>query len=406
MFYDFPVGLSLDEVRRVITDHNARLGSNFFIERDCGDHVIFNYLVSTPGSFPQPGEDPAIPARDAAIIRECRGLIFAKTGELLARRWAKFFNVNEKSFTQAHLIDWSHPHHVLEKLDGSMITPFVSHGQLRWGTKMGATDVAGPVEEFVALDPRYREFAEEVMLCGLTPIFEWCSRKQKIVVDYPEDALILTGLRDNETGTLLRYRDMVTWAGQRLIPVVRALPGSIESIETFMAEAKDLVGAEGYIIRFDNGHQLKVKGSWYCTIHGTKETLDSEKSVWALVLNDQMDDAMALMDAADRASCERFVAAMNAAIQERADGFMQMIHAARAAGVDKKTFATSWVNRCSDPTHKAILFSMFDGHDPFEVVKGYMQKHTATINRVNIARPLVNGLSWHDYRGRNAGLDN
>jgi RNA ligase len=406
MFYDFPVGLTLDEVRRVVADHNARLGEKFFIERDAGDHVIFNYVVSTPASFPQPGEDAAIPARDAAIIRECRGLIFAKSGELLARRWAKFFNVNEKSFTQAHLIDWDRPHDILEKLDGSMITPFYAGGTLRWGTKMGITDVAAPVEAFVEENFRYVSFAWDVMACGLTPIFEWCSRKQKIVVDYPQDALILTGLRENHDGTLIDRTRMISWAERFGIPVVRALPGSVGNIETFMAEARDLVGEEGYIIRFDNGHQLKVKGAWYCAIHSTKDKLQFEKDVWALVLNDQMDDAMALMDAADRDRCERFVTAMNEQIGLTADGLTLTVDlGAMMCMGDKKRFATEFVKDWPNKAEVPLLFAIWDGHDPREVVRNYLKKHTSTITRVNIARSMVNGLTWDDYRDRNLVLD-
>ena len=44
------------------------------------------------------------------------------------------------------------------------------------------------------------------------------------------------------------------------LEVVKALSGSVESIQHFMKEAHDLEGAEGYVIRFDDGHMVKLKG--------------------------------------------------------------------------------------------------------------------------------------------------
>ena len=52
----------------------------------------------------------------------------------------KFFNVNEREETLIQHIDFSQPHLILEKLDGSMITPFEVDSRIRWGTKMGLTD--------------------------------------------------------------------------------------------------------------------------------------------------------------------------------------------------------------------------------------------------------------------------
>lgn len=408
MFYEFPVGLKLDEVRRVVREHNARLEMNCFIEKDCGDHVIFNYIVSipgTPGSFPEPGGEHGIPARDCAILRECRGLIFHKDGWLIARRWAKFFNVNEKPWTQAHLIDWSVPHVILEKLDGSMITPLITGGVIRWGTKMGVTDVALPVEEFVNHNPRYQRFAREMIGLGVTPIFEWCSRQQKIVVDYPEDTLVLTGLRDNESGLLFDRTRMLSWADHHGIPVVRMYEGSAEGIDALLAETKGMVGSEGWIIRFDNGHQLKTKCDWYCAIHNTKEVLNFEKDVWTLILEDRMDDALALMDEADRERCERFVVAFNRAIERTAaDLATEVAEARENTWDDKREFATAYlkdfVEDGGDRTWIPLMFAIWDGKDPIAVVRGHLAKNCSTINKVNAVRGFVGGLTWENYRDR------
>lgn len=55
--------------------------------------------------------------------RECRGIIFHKeTGNLVARRLHKFFNINEMDETKAERIDLSKPHILLTKADGLNLT--------------------------------------------------------------------------------------------------------------------------------------------------------------------------------------------------------------------------------------------------------------------------------------------
>jgi RNA ligase len=65
-----------------------------------------------------------------AIRRECRGLVFDKNGWILARRFHKFFNLNEREETLARNVDFSKPHSVLAKIDGSMISPVIINGEI------------------------------------------------------------------------------------------------------------------------------------------------------------------------------------------------------------------------------------------------------------------------------------
>ena len=196
MRYQFPTITHLDQVRPAIA------GCDEFIiaERDWG--YVVNYMVAMSDTF------PFVFTEEDAIRRECRGLLFYKDGSIMARRLHKFFNVNERDETQFHAVKWSQPHVILEKLDGSMITPVIMpDGGIRWGTKMGITEVSMQAEEFVARHPQYEQFARMVMVnLGFTPIFEWTSRKQRIVIDYEEDNLVLIAVRDNVTGEYLPYK--------------------------------------------------------------------------------------------------------------------------------------------------------------------------------------------------------
>ncbi len=411
MRYAFPHDITLDEVRGVIARHNERTDSRAFIEADRGDHAIFNYLVAFEHSFPSPTTGDVALDREYAILRECRGLTFeTATGRIIARKFNKFFNLNEKPETQAAVIDWSMPHEVLEKLDGSMITPFyvgdlehIDPDNVRWATKMGLTDVAKPVDEWVSRNPHYARWAALSMYSGFTPIFEWCSRKQRIVVDYPEDRLVLTAIRNNKTGEYLPRNAMIA-AERSGIEIVRALPGTIENLETFMAEARDLEGAEGYVIRFADGHMLKVKGAWYVQIHRTKELLTLEKDVLQLIFEDRLDDAKAFMDDADRSRVEAYNEAINRAIGATAGRLQTIAEAGRlSTGGDKKLFATEFMKSLTLADQEStILFQLFDGKDADETVRRLLAKHVSSGPRVDSVRHFLGGLRWDEFKDPNA----
>jgi RNA ligase len=407
--YAFPHNLTLDEVRLVIQRHNARTATQAFIEANRGDHVVFNYIVSFEQSFPPPDTQDEALNREYAILRECRGLIMCPTtGTVLARRYHKFFNVGERAETLPQHIDFSQPHVILEKLDGSMITPFHrADGSLAWGTKMGATDVAQPVQEHVDANPKYVRMAQDLIAQGMTPIYEWCSRQQRIIIDYLEDQLVLTAIRDNATGRYQAYEHLLAYGAQYGIPVVRALPGSVESITEFMVQVRDLTGAEGYVIRFADGHMLKVKGVWYLQLHKTKELLQWEKDVWGLILHGKLDDAKAFMDGPDRDRVEAFAQAFATAVAKTADRLHWIVIAARDnIGESKKRFAIEIVNVPSVPVQeRGLLFKIWEGGDPVLVVREYLTAHISTQTKVNEVRPLIGGLHWHDFRGERVDLD-
>jgi RNA ligase len=245
MNYQFPLITNISDVLPAIE------GRDEFVVAEKEGYTVINYNVMMADTF------------DCNIRRECRGIIFdSETGEILRRPFHKFFNVNERDETQDHVVDLSRPHVILEKLDGSMIAPFIVNGQMIWGTKMGATDVAKPVEEFVKNHPAYADFALDALADGDIPIFEWCSRKQRIVLDYPEDRLILTGIRENASGEYWTHTEMCEYAEAFGIPVVRAFEPQTD-MKAFLEYVSGLEDLEGFIVRFDDGHMLKLKCHWY-----------------------------------------------------------------------------------------------------------------------------------------------
>ncbi len=406
MFYQFAENLTLEETRRVVSEHNKNLGVQAFIEADRGDFVIFNYLLTFDGSWLPFTGDPENDRR-AAILRECRGLTFDKaSGKVALRKLHKFYNCGQNTESQVDVIDWSQPHVILDKLDGSMLTPYRERdGSFDFHTKMGATDVAQPVNEYVSRNPRYIEFAQRCHEVGKTPMFEWCSRKQRIVIDYPEDRLVLLAVRDLHSGQYTDYDSLQLLGEEFNIPVVGALEGSVTDPLAFLEQARVLEDAEGFVVRFDNGHMVKVKAEEYLRLHNMVDMLQLEKNVLDLVLSGSLDDAKALMTDDSRQRVERYLEAVERGAVVAAGQlgvYVQM--AIDDVGQDRKRLAVEWINKV-EGSDRALLFQIVNGRNPIEVVLDHVRKNCGTASKVEAIRPYIGGARWQDFRDTNIVLD-
>jgi RNA ligase len=385
MHYKFPEIRHLDQIRPAIE------GRNEFIiaERDWG--FVVNYMVSMADTFPD------VVTEYDAIRRECRGLLFHRDGTIMARRLHKFFNVNERDETQHHLVDLAQPHVILDKLDGSMITPVVTEHGLRWGTKMGITQVSMQAEEWVATRPDIASWAERMLAEGWTPIFEWCSRKQRIVVDYVIDRLVLIAVRRTVEGTYMSYEDMRAEAEGNALDVVRAYAGTTANMEHLIAETRAAEGIEGWIIRFDTGQMVKVKGDWYVRIHKTKDALVHEKNVVELLVNEQLDDVKAFMLDDDRRRIEAFETDFWQGVSQVVRGYEQYYDTVVAQGLDRKRFALEWMPtiKAQDPHAPGIVFGRFDGRDTRAMVLDIIKRSTGSQTKIDEARHLWGGSRWN-----------
>ena len=390
MRYEFPHITHLDQVRPAIE------GCDEFIiaEREWG--YVVNYMVSMSDTF------PPVETEHDAIRRECRGMLFYKDGTVMSRRLHKFFNIGERDETQFHAIDWSQPHVILEKLDGSMITPVIMpDGGIRWGTKMGITEVSMQAEKFVACHPQYEQFARMVMVnLGFTPIFEWTSRKQRIVIDYEEDNLVLIAVRDTISGKYFSLRWLQEYGDMFDIEVIKTYSGSAQSMAHLMDETRDAEGIEGYIIRFDDGHMLKIKAADYLRKHKTKDAISLEKNIISLLVNEQMDDVKAFMLEDDRKRVEEFETDFFIGINQVVQSYDRYFDTVIAHGLDRKRFALEWLPtiKAQDAFAGGIVFGKFDGKDTRTMVLDIIKRSTGSQTKIDEVRHLWGSFKW-SYSG-------
>ena len=384
MFYDFPEIKTIQDVLPHIE------GRDEFKVMEKDWYTVINYAVAFEETFQWDSNDPV----GSAVRRECRGLIFDDNGVLISRPYNKFFNIGEKEETQLNKINLYEPHIVLEKLDGSMIRPIPTADGFRLATKAGITDIAEQAEAFIADKSNYNIFIRKCIQKGTTPIFEWCSRKNRIVVDYPEDNLILTGLRYNDTGKYVDYEVMVNYATAWNIPVVKAVNGlAVQNIDLFVRQVREWDDGEGIVLRFDTGHMCKVKSADYVLRHKSKDSISQEKNVLNCILQDSVDDLIPLLTPEDGERIKSFQGAFWKGLEDVGmdihDAYRQI-----ERGQDQKEFATMAVPSVL-PQYQPFMFKLRKGVPVRDLLIEQIGKSLGSQPKIETSRWLWSNLDWN-----------
>lgn len=250
---------------------------------------------------------PELKSWEDHLLRECRGLIVSTiTGEILARRFHKFFNIDEKNESILSTIDFTDAK-VFEKLDGSLVSPILlDDTTLIWATRKNRIF---DVESYISLSSDdYNKFAIHCLTNNITPLFEWCHDSHAVgVLCYPEKQLILLALRHNITGNYIDVKEYLIKTDIR-IPIAQQI--EYDDISRIVDSTRELINKEGIVIYTNDGNMYKLKSKWYINMvsslssgqkmflpefvkkSGTLKTVPKDKIFIAAIEND--DDSIAL----------------------------------------------------------------------------------------------------------------
>lgn len=368
MQYQFPAINHLDQVRKAVEGR-----PEFAIyERDFG--YVVNYHVNYEDTF------PPVTMVDHAILRECRGLMFNKAGEVISRPFHKFFNVNERAETQGLNLAGAL---VMDKLDGSMIRPVPIGDGFRLATKMGVTDIAMDAETFIGDRPDYNRFIKDMISNDLTPIFEWTSPKNRIVVPYQEENLTLLAVRTNFGGEYIHDLEYLTHRYD--IPCVAVLDGDVEEHLAKWSNS-DAPNLEGWVLRFADGHMVKMKLPWYVKIHKAREAIIQEKYVVQRILDETIDDVLAqLYGTPDYDKVKAYHDEFSFNLMAQAALTEEVFEDIVKRLPTKKDYALS-DDAKGDTFMNAIIFKRYDGKPVYDTMREIIARRANTQDAVDALR--------------------
>jgi len=197
------------------------------------------------------------------ITLQCRGIVTDDEGNVVARPFKKFFNIEEGKHNPTEEFE------VFEKMDGSLGILFNYKDEWILATRGSFTSEQSK---------KGRELLEKCPLEKLdknnTYLFEILFIENMIVVDYKGyEGLVLLGAFNTETGEEVPYSELKLLEG---FDIVKKYDG-IKDYTTL----KSLIdnNAEGFVVRFSNGDRMKIKGEEYLRLHKIMTNI-STTGVW------------------------------------------------------------------------------------------------------------------------------
>ncbi|MBY6243250.1 RNA ligase [Methylosinus sp. Sm6] len=345
--------------------------------------IVYDYAYMDNHVFPAIGDSPF-----ASLARELRGLTFhAETGELLSRPYQKFFNAGEREETLAMNLPLADSHLVLEKLDGSMIHAFAQpDGAITFATRWGVSKIAQQALAWYESEDGAgagRAALRDLIVAGLTPIFEWTSPDNIVVVRHETPSLTLTGLRRRETGALIAYDDLAAHARRLRVPLVRAFD-PVADWDSFAAAAMAETEGEGYVVRFADGHMVKVKNALYARVHKFKACLAQPKDAAEIVVSGAVDDMLPHLSLVERGRIEAYRDLLRGRLRAWAEVVSEAVERARG-GIEmddprerQKIFWMSYASPLGPLLSTCAADAWLGRRDPLEAVEALVLKNVAS----------------------------
>jgi len=284
------------------------------------------------------------------ITISCRGLILDDNGNVIARPFKKFFNIEEEKHVPTE--DFK----VYDKMDGSL-------GILFWYNNDWHLATRGSFTSDQAI--KGKEILSKYDLRWLSPeftyLFEIIYPENRIVVNYGNDEkLVMLGEVHTETGTedtdFSEYENF----GFDVVKMYDAVQDFDE------LKALNWNNKEGFVIKFTNGYRCKIKFEDYVTLHRIITNVSSY-DIWENLKSFGKVDGALLTRVPDE--FYEWVRGMEGTLKDEYEKiekeykwiFNKITQQLKGDYIpnNRKTFA----KLTKDFKYPGILFSMYDGKD-------------------------------------------
>lgn len=197
------------------------------------------------------------------ITLHCRALVTDNEGNIIAKGFKKFFNLEEHKNDEIP----NEPFEVYEKLDGSLILAFQYNNKWIIASKGSFNS-----EQSIAAENLFYKFGYDKSLSkreGITHLFEYVSPDEhRIVVKYDKQRLVYLSLIENKTGIEVNIQPLTSEFFQNLssIDIVKKYDGINDYRK--LREIFDGDNREGFVVRFIySNFRIKLKYEEYVRLH-------------------------------------------------------------------------------------------------------------------------------------------
>lgn len=206
-------------------------------------------------------------------MREMRGIVIDyKNNKIVSLPFPKFFNIAKSKETaeddSAYIknLPQNEKVYATEKKDGALIVMSHYDGDVLLTSSGSFEEGQSAVlkrarELYEKLPEKTKQVIKNLTQSGYTLMFEVIAPESKVVIDYDEEKLYLTGIRRNNTGQLFTHDDLLQFKEYFNLPEFRVFK-NIKSAVKFAETTKKNI--EGYVLKFKStGQLIKLKTEEY-----------------------------------------------------------------------------------------------------------------------------------------------
>lgn len=281
-----------------------------------------------------------------------RGLVTNELGDIVARPFKKFFNMEEMKHTPTSDFE------VFEKVDGSLGIVFNYKGEWMIATRGSFTS-----DQAIKGKEMLEKLNLDKVPKNLTYLFEILFTQNRIVVDYGDvEKLVLLGAISTENGTEVSRHTLEYFAKEIGSDISKSYDG-IKDFKVLKSMIKD--NEEGFVIRFSNGDRMKIKGEEYIRLHKIMTNV-STTSVWEILSNGgKIEESLVGVPDEFYDKIKDYVKSLNYAfmsVREDAGKRFDNYYESNNSDIPSKKDYALWVQ--TQPKYlQPILFRMVDGKD-------------------------------------------
>jgi T4 RnlA family RNA ligase len=342
---------------------------------------LFNYRLATYSDF-----------ISTPFSKEMRGICFVfNTDGTLYKRYLllnKFFNLNQVPESLYSVVKDYKIKSISTKEDGSIVS-FIElpNGRIVGRTKMGfENDQSISINKIYNSNMNVKRFVDYCISMNYSPIFEYVSPFNKIVLNYIKDDLILLKVRNNADGNYLDVKNLDTSG----INVANDIDSDI-SLDSLISYVNELTDKEGFVVNcLDNNgdyFMFKMKTPWYFLLHGIlTEDVNRENAIIKNILNETIDDVLSKIPEYDTEVINKInsiIVIVTNYFNKRVNDIEKMYNEFLESGLSRKEYAL--LNKNNE--NFSFVINLMNGDDPVEKLKNYLLRKTYR---------LENARTWLD----------
>ncbi len=280
------------------------------------------------------------------VLIHCRGLITETNGDVVAKPFKKFFNIEENKHKHSNEFT------IWEKVDGSLGILFWYANDWHICSRGSFTsDQAVKAKEMLDKIPDGWKY---YLNKGYTFLFEIVYPENRIVLDYKDrEALILIGAVNTDTGMEMTPDECMVCNDWFESAMSYGFP-SIDELKKLAWE-----NHEGFVVHYNSGDKVKIKFKWYLERHKVVWTL-TNTLIWEYLSEGRESELFEMVPDEYYETIKKEISLLTKKFKHFSCTYQDIYYLMKDKVNNRKEFAAMALRE----KHSQILFKMYSNENP------------------------------------------